>query len=301
MYQKLIKRMTILLLLLSLGISVSSYCEVPGGHERLFEETYRYALIVPDPSSNEDLIPISYVVRFDTIQHSYTLLDSIHSQSIVAADSNAIVFIDIGEEYTYLVALLLSPIIVRDTLLLMRNDDTSNWLNSGPKMLFSLSDSILILPRRSSFNVDVEMLRILPGNNWKIELRIPNIRSVSMSHDFTQVLLCLDSCYKSEFSIGSTIIFDLDLDTIYELSELGDSNYVAKRRSRDSDIFVLKKRDRQTEIWKYSTKGRPIKLADGDKNQEITAFSLYYNRIFLIMRDYTDPLKVRYPTRNIYD
>lgn len=293
--------MTILLLLLSLGISVSSYCEVPGGNERLFEETYRYALIVPHPIRNDDLIPLSYVVRFDSIQHNYTLLDSIYSQSIIAADSNAIVYIDIGEEYTCLIVLSLSPTIDRDTLLMMKNDDPSNWLNSGPKMLFALTDSILVLPKGNSLNVDVEIIRILPNFNWEVKLTIPNIRSVSMSHDFTQVLVCLDSCYKSNFSAGSIIIYELALDSLYGLKELGVSNFIAKRRSRDSHIFVLKKHERQTDIWKYSKDGKPIKIAEYNNNELINTFSLYYNRVFLIMRDDSDPSNVRYPTRNIYD
>lgn len=299
--KKLIKRMTILLLLLSLGISVSSYCEVPGGHERLFEETYRYALIVPDPTSNENLIPISYVVRFDSIQHNYTLLDSIYSRSISAADSNVIVYVDIGEEYTYLVALSLSPTIDRDTLLMMKNDDPSNWLNSGPRMLFALTDSILVLPKRISLNLGVEIIRILPNFNWEVKLTIPNIRSVSMAHDFTQVLMCLDSNFNNKFSVGSVIVYDLALDTIYELSELGDSNYVAKRRSRESQTFVLEKRNRQTAIWAYPKEGKPIKITDNEANEMITTFSLYYNRLFLIMKDDSNPSRVRYPTRNIYD
>ena len=293
--------MTILLLLLSLGINVSSYCEAPEGNLKFFEETHRYALLNPIPITYEQLIPFRYVVRYDTLQYSYTVIDSIQSQSINAADSNVIVYTDIGEEFTYLVALILSPTIVKDTLLMMRNDDPSNWLNRAPRMLFALSDSILVLPRRTAFNLDIEIIKILPGNNWEIDLKIPNIRSVSMSHDFTQILVCLDSCYKSNFSAGSIIIYELALDSLYGLKELGVSNFIAKRRSRDSHIFVLKKHERQTDIWKYSKDGKPIKIAEYNNNGLINTFSLYYNRVFLIMRDDSDPSNVRYPTRNIYD
>jgi hypothetical protein len=286
-------------------VGVTLSLNQPYGMEEFFEETHSYALIIPYATIDVQDIrsaPLTYVVRRDTLQHEYTLLDSIRPQSINAADSNVIVYTEIGEEYTYLVSLKLSQIISRDTLLMMKNDDPANWLKTAPsRMLISISDSILVLPNRTFLNKEAVIIKILPHYEWEVELMIPNIRSVSMSHDFTQILICLDSCFKETFTRGSVMIYDLASDSMYSLSDLRDSNYVAKRRSRNSPIFVLKRHNKQTAIWSFSNQGNAIKIAENEPNEMITSFSLYYNRLFLVSRDDSDSSRIRYPTRTVYD
>lgn len=277
-------------LIIALMLSENLQCQQVTYRPMEFEETPNYGLIVPLPIDYEQLFRDEYLVRIDSsgIDDGYQILDTIQSQYIEPADSNVFIYTDIGESNTYLIALTLSPILTRDTLLYFANDDPKNWLINIAEMSCSIRDSILVLASwNTSESTNIQLIKVLPDNQWKVEKEFNSVRSTSFSHDFTQLLICPHSQFTNLAPAGSIMIIDLLLDTTYVLKELGNSNIQAKRRSRESPIYALQKISNKTDIWVYFYRDKPVKLTHFDSEIEIIGFQLFHNYLFLSVMDYS--------------
>ena len=298
----LIKLMT--LFLLALTFSQNLQCQQVTYRPMEFEETPNYGLLVPLPIDYEQLFSDEYLVRIDSsgVDDGYQILDTIQSQFISPADSNVFIYTDIGESNTYLIALTLSPRLNRDTLLYYANDDPKNWLKGVVGMSCSIKDSVLVLPSwNTRESINIKLIKVLPDNQWKVEKEFNSVRSTSISHDFTQLLICPHSGFTNLAPAGSIMIIDLLLDTTYVLKELGNSNIQAKRRSRESPIYVLQKISNKTDIWVYFYRDKPVKITHFDSEIEIIGFKLFYRYLLISVVDYSKSKEGEFGFEIIYD
>lgn len=290
--------------ILALTLSQNLQCQQVTGSITKFQETPNYALLTPRPIVYEQLIRDRYVVRIDSsgIDDGYQILDTIQSRYIRPADSNVFIYTDIGELNTYLIALTLSPILTRDTLLYFANDDPKNLFQTVFEMSCSIRDSILVLGSWNTIETtNIQLIKVLPDNQWRVEKEFNNVRSTSISHDFTQILICPGSGFKKLAPAGSIMVIDLLLDSTYVLKELGNSNIQAKRRSRKSPVFSLQESDGKADIWVYFYKDKPVKLTNYESEIEIKGFRLYYDHLMLFVRDYSKSQKGEIGIEVIYD
>ena len=291
-------------LILALTLSQNLQCQEVTYRPMEFEETPNYGLLMSRPIDYEQLLRDEYLVRIDNsgIDDGYQILDTIQSQYIQPADSNVFIYTDIGESNTYLIALTLSPILTRDTLLYFANDDPKNWLNNIAEMSCSIRDSILVLASwNTSESTNIQLIKVLPNNQWKVEKEFNSVRSTSISHDFTQLLICPHSGFTNLAPAGSIMIIDLLLDTTYVLKELGNSNIQAKRRSRESPIYALQKISNKTNIWVYFYRDKPVKLTHFDSEIEIIGFKLFYRYLLISVVDYSKSKEGEFGFEIIYD
>lgn len=295
---------SMIFIILALTLSQNLQSQQVTGSITKFQEAPNYALQTPRPIAYEQLIRDRYVVRIDSsgIDDGYQILDTIQSQYIRPADSNVFIYTDIGESNTYLIALTLSPILTRDTLLYFANDDPKNWLQTVFEMSCSIRDSVLVIASwdtRESTNI--QLIKILPDNKWKVEKKFNSVRSTSISHDFTQILICPHSGFEELAPAGSIMVIDLLLDSTYVLKELGNANIQAKRRSRNSPIYSLQKISNKTDIWVYFYRDKRVKLTHFDSEIEIIGFRLYYDHLVISVMDYSKSKEGEFGFEIIYD
>jgi len=295
---------SMIFIILALTLSQNLQSQQVTGSITKFQETPNYALLTPRPIAYEQLIRDRYVVRIDSsgIDDGYQILDTIQSQYIRPADSNVFIYTDIGESNTYLIALTLSPILTRDTLLYFANDNPKNWLQTVFEMSCSIRDSVLVIASwNTRESTNIQLIKILPDNKWKVEKKFNSVRSTSISHDFTQILICPHSGFEELAPAGSIMVIDLLLDSTYVLKELGNSNIQAKRRSRKSPIYSLQEINNKTDIWVYFYRDKPVKITHFDSDLEIISFQLFYDHLLLSVIDYSMSQEGEFGFEIIYD
>ena len=250
------------------------FWRAPGlkGYGLLFRTTH-------DPSSlTKDLFVVKRM-RDARGREKYEILDSVNTAAIASADTNAIIYESIDNEKAYLILLTLSPEITRDTVIEFRHEDENNWIKNLEYLFYcSIRDSVIVYRYMRSLldlNDETRIIRISPNNNWSEVRTFYEANSFTMCGDFTQILICTgDERSEDDPPYGSIVIYDLVSDSFYVISHTGDSNRLAKRKTRETPIYYIKDEGRNENIYMYSEPDKVECLTDYEYPYYISSFSI---------------------------
>ena len=260
---------------------------------------YDYSFIFTPSHDDASIFMDIYVARetYNRAQpYEFEILDSLHTPAIFAADTNIIVYVSVGEENTHLISMTLSPGQSHDTLLSIANTDDANWLaklKMGPTIHYSFHDSVIVYqsgetikdailpyptPDRTFANIDI--VKILPDNGWKLLSSFDAVLSRRMANDKSQVYICTSMPeHPADPPEGSVIVYDLTLDSAYLAEGLGQSNLVVKRLDTNSPFFYIKVSGDDWNLWEYSENTGAKQITEYKYPQRICCFSVFKDYI----------------------
>jgi hypothetical protein len=212
-------------------------------------------------------------------REKYEVLDSVNTAAIASADTNAVIYESIDNEKAYLILLTLSPEITRDTVIEFRHEDENNWIKNLEYLFYcSIRDSVIVYRyMRSLLDLkdETRIIRISPNNNWNEVRAFHEVNSFTMCGDFTQILICTgDKKSEDELPYGSIVIYDLVSDSFSVIRHAGDSNLLAKRKTRETPIYYIKEEGGDENIYVYSEPNKVECLTDYKYPYYISSFSI---------------------------
>lgn len=285
-----IKYVFLVQLSMLLIFAYNSYCQGDYYEYFVVSGTADYGLIVAHEASDYSFENTYYVVRYpEAINPLY--LDTIKTRVFFAGDTNCIVYEDLDKCNSYLISLTLSPVILRDTLIILSYDDESNWINELDRyVVCSIKDSIIAYryyTEPSKWNVCA--IRIMPDNNIETINTYYNPYHFSISNDFSQILICTGPKNNvNDPPDGSLLIYDLPTDSISIMSKLGNPIKFAKRKSRNSPIYYLKSIKDTQNLWSYSSKHGSTRFTDYKYPLYVRGFDIKNDIINYTQCDFRD-------------
>jgi len=252
----------------------------------------KYGLLIKekdnDSKKDDNEIEKYYVVDIkDSEKH--IILDSIATRIVFAGDTNTIIYELTDNKKSYLVSFRLSPEIKRDTLIEITYNEPNNWIKDSDSFVCSIKDSILSY--KLTKQNDITILKILPDNDWKTIKKLAKPLTQTISNDFTQILICTQDLHsleklipsdlgiigdvniddslisdfgkkETEYPLGSILIYDILLDSIYTVDNAGTSNTFALRLHRNSPIYYTKNTDNIDNLYTCSERNLEKRLTN---------------------------------------
>lgn len=203
------------------------------------------------------------------------ILDSIEAIRFSPSGKNVLSYINIDSARIHLVSLYLDS-LYHDTISSYYFNDSLNILADAGGLDYINKDSILlVIQSTSDWNRDISIIKLLPQNDWKEVLRLSSLSNLCISLDYNQILFVEDNDPNLGFkSLGAVFIYDLTMDSLFALPNSGDNNIYAKRKDINSPIYLLKKINGISNIWKYTSTGTE-QLTSATHPYSIDSFELF--------------------------
>ncbi len=224
----------------------------------IFQQELRDYKLVEIPGDQPGLLSKNFqIIRF-TDDNKYLIIDSVQTPQIRACDTNCFFYETVDEKFEYLVSLRIANKNVRDTLLKIPVDDSLNWLKYLSRHFYgSIKESVIVLKKGDRWTAqirDLEIIKILPQNKWRLLRKLRDIGSCEISMDFTQILMCSNESTLIGNDLlpqGTLLLYDIPLDSLRILRDLGTAIRFSLRWDRNSPIICEKVMDSVGNIWSF--------------------------------------------------